>query len=319
MEGRSGNRLREAGLGQIRVPIPENYLRGLDVQRRDFEDYSHPSYLRGVFSRNGWWYYYLYGLVVKVPLGTWGLFLVALLGRSVFCMRHHAMGQSISSSSSRLCGELTLACSAIAIVCVVSSQSGFSHHFRYVLPFFPFGFVWISRVAESSLVHLRHLAWAAVVCTVCASLWSFPHSLSYFNLIAGGSRNGHAHLIHSSIDWGQDLKFLKRWLDGRPDAKPLYLLLYGDVDPALMGLMSEVPEFTTVEGKEPILLLKPGWYAVSVNFLRGYSWRALLGNGRFINVPEGACTQLLEREPVATAGYSIYIYKIHQSELGPQD
>src|SRR5690606_7683365 len=45
--------------------------------KRDFERYSHPSYLRGEFRDHGWWYYYLYALAIKVPLGTWLLIILA--------------------------------------------------------------------------------------------------------------------------------------------------------------------------------------------------------------------------------------------------
>ena len=31
------------------------------------------SYLRGEWRKEGWWYYYLYGLAMKVPLGVWAL------------------------------------------------------------------------------------------------------------------------------------------------------------------------------------------------------------------------------------------------------
>ena len=35
--------------------------------------------------------------------------------------------------------------------------------------------------------------------------------------------NGPAHLLDSNIDWGQDLLYLKDWLDKHPQARPLGL------------------------------------------------------------------------------------------------
>ena len=64
------------------MPLPKNYVLGVDLQKRDFESYSQPSYLRGQFSPRGWWYYYLYALAVKVPLGTWLLVGLAALLRA---------------------------------------------------------------------------------------------------------------------------------------------------------------------------------------------------------------------------------------------
>lgn len=38
----------------------------------------------------------------------------------------------------------------------------------------------------------------------------YPHYLAYFNELAGGPRNGYQSLVDSNLDWGQDLKELRR-------------------------------------------------------------------------------------------------------------
>jgi hypothetical protein len=76
------NRFHGTVLGKLPVPLPRYYLLGMDIQRRDFE-LGLWSYLRGEWRRQGWWYYYLYGLGVKSPLGNW-LLLGMALGACVF-------------------------------------------------------------------------------------------------------------------------------------------------------------------------------------------------------------------------------------------
>lgn len=71
--GNWGNRFEASWLAPVPVPLPENYLRGIDRQRRDFE-MEMWSYLRGEWRLGGWWYYYLYGLAIKEPLGSIGCF-----------------------------------------------------------------------------------------------------------------------------------------------------------------------------------------------------------------------------------------------------
>jgi 4-amino-4-deoxy-L-arabinose transferase-like glycosyltransferase len=44
-------------------------------------------------------------------------------------------------------------------------------------------------------------------------LLAFPNYLAYFNRLAGGSSEGYRHLVDSSLDWGQELPNLKKWLD----------------------------------------------------------------------------------------------------------
>ena len=78
------NRFADSWLGQLPVPFPRNYLIGIDLQQKDFEDFGRPSYLRGEFQNWGWWYYYLYALMVKLPVGTWLLILLAVLWRIQF-------------------------------------------------------------------------------------------------------------------------------------------------------------------------------------------------------------------------------------------
>ena len=64
------NRFSGKLIGKLPTPLPASMVEGIDAQRVDFER-GLPSYLRGEWSHHGWWYYYLYALLVKMPLGTW--------------------------------------------------------------------------------------------------------------------------------------------------------------------------------------------------------------------------------------------------------
>jgi len=285
-EGQSANAARNrfggTWLGALPVPIPKNYLLGIDQQKWEFERRMW-SYFRGKWQLGGWWYYYLYALGIKVPLGMWVLVLsAALLGalhRGYVATRRD---------------ELVLLAPIAVVLTLVSSQTGLNHHMRYVLPIFPFAFVWASKVARA--VDLKNWTLASVLAaalswSVASSLWCYPHSLSYFNELVGGPRHGHEHLLDSNIDWGQDLLYLRRWFDQHPDARPLgvaYGLPY--VDPRIAGI-----EYTLPPRHAPA----PGWYALSVRTIRG---------------PSREYDYFLHSEPVATAGYSIYIYHITPDE-----
>ncbi len=66
-----GNRF-SGWLAAVPVPLPANYLQGIDVQIRDFErgayDSHWQSYLMGQWQQGGWWYYYIVALFVKVQV-----------------------------------------------------------------------------------------------------------------------------------------------------------------------------------------------------------------------------------------------------------
>jgi hypothetical protein len=234
------NRFASTWIGQLPVPFPKNYLLGIDLQQKDFEHYGRPSYLRGEWRDHGWWYYYLYACAIKVPLGLWALGLVTLLvsfQRKLSKGRQTAKHQRLTTPFR---DQFILLFPAVVIFVVVSSKAGFSEHFRYVLPSFPFFFVWVSQLLPMSNFKdvLRKILFSysgGVVCsahpfkTLCrsqsmltppilitwlaaSSLWGYPHSLSYFNESIGGPLNGAKHLLGSNVDWGQDFRYLKQEL-----------------------------------------------------------------------------------------------------------
>lgn len=301
-----GNRFANAWVSWLPVPLPKNYVLGIDLQKQDFENYGQPSYLRGQFSPKGWWYYYLYALVIKVPLGTWILLGLAAAVRIWVPVKIEWRD------------EFILLTPAVVILAFVSSQTGFSEHMRYVLPIFPFVFIWIGRAAVvfeqrrwlgGSLVGVA-LAWS-----IGSSLWVYPHSLSYFNELVGGPTGGPAHLIHSNVDWGQDLLKLKKWLEKHPEARPINLIYFGYFDPEHIGIDYMVPEeFASIQVGGSLAKIPPGWYAVSVNFVRGYPWFVYRGDGSAVSLPQGALTGFQKLKPVAMAGYSIYIYHVTEEQ-----
>ncbi|MCP4535911.1 MAG: glycosyltransferase family 39 protein [Chloroflexi bacterium] len=308
-----GNRFAASCLSPVPVPLPANYCLGIDAQRWDFERQL-PSYLCGEWRECGWWDYYLYALAIKLPLGTWLLFLLAV-GVSVL-----AEGYSVSWRD-----EITLLLPAMAILTLVSSQTGFSIHSRYILPMLPFVFVWMSKIGLCLSLQqwkVAGLAGAALCWSVGSSLWCYPHSLSYFNELVGGPKGGHAHLLDSNIAWGQDLFLLKRWYDDHPNARPFSLAYYGLVDPRLAGIEFAVPPIGLTSSKPGGEVASgeigplPGWFAIDVNHLHGArvvaadgegEWRYVAGNGHDL-------TYFQCFKPVATVGYSICIYHIALDE-----
>ena len=134
---------------------------------------------------------------------------------------------------------------ACAVLIFVSMQTGFSHHLRYVLPIAPFTFIWMSKLAHvfgsegrdtltpdgsHEEIGVPRQTWlmrcavaGALGWSVISSLSVYPHTLSYFNELAGGPKGGHWHLGNSNVDWGQDLFYLKDWYDEHPEARPLQL------------------------------------------------------------------------------------------------
>src|SRR6266446_270885 len=107
--------------------------------------------------------------------------------------------------------------------------------------------------------------------TMASSLYYTPHSLSYFNEIAGGPENGADHLVDSNLDWGQDLFFLKKWYDAHSQARPFYLVYFGAIDPRWVGIDFILPDSAD--------MLKGHYYAISATMLKGYDYPVPDGRG----------------------------------------
>ena len=272
-----GNRFANLWIGRLPVPLPSDFVLGFDTQRLDFER-GFESYVHGHFSEHGWWWYYFYVCGIKLPLGVLLLVLMALV---VFV--------SCPVSRASACDEMLITGSFLFSFIVISSQTGFSLHSRYIIPVLPLIFLFISRLGGIAFKEKKLLFALVIVCTswsTITSLFHYPHSLSYFNELAGSPRNWPGHLLGSNIDWGQDLYELENWYKKNKQAKPLYISCDPTIPLYNLGIEIDghVPQDKTT-----------GWFVVSVNELYNkeckYCW-------------------LKTETPVAMAGYSIWIYYI---------
>jgi hypothetical protein len=205
----SKNRFAGSWVERIPVPLPKQYILGFDAQRRDFEAYASPNFLAGEWKTgSGWWYYYLYGLLVKIPHGTQFLIVFAFVG---ILFRWPSLRRGLKHLFADL---LIVLFPALVLFAIASHQDAINEHFRYVLPCFGFVFVFASgiwRVLEPKPIFRRIVVLGSLVATVSSTAMVYPHVLSYFNEASGGPRNGHRHMLGSSFDWGQDILFLARW------------------------------------------------------------------------------------------------------------
>ena len=315
------NRFSGTAFEGVPVPLPAELVRGIDAQRIDFER-GFGAYLRGCHADRGWWYYYLYALLLKTPLGTIGLFLLALL--CTFCLKGYNADWR---------DELVILLPGIVLLAFVSSQTGLSVHARYVIPALPFFLVWTCKVARAfsrkvketapkSSRAVRVTALSLLIWSAGSFLWIYPHPISYFNglaavlptsadrnsphiagqedslwqkarrLLDAGPLAGPRHLLDSNIDWNQDLFRFERWCKTRPDITGITTSL---VHGYPVGNTS-VPS----TGSVPTYAPEPGWHAVSVTYLYGKS-------------PQ--YRYLLNFEPEAVIGYTIYVYHITPEDI----
>ncbi|MFO0900635.1 MAG: glycosyltransferase family 39 protein [Pirellulales bacterium] len=314
------NRFRGEWWGALPAPLPRAYLAGIDLQKLDFE-FGFRSYLHGQWKHGGWWYYYLYGLGIKVPLGTLALLVWAILA-----------GRRGDGESRR--DLICVLGPPLVLLAFVSSQTGFSHHLRYVLPVFPFAFVFCGRLLGGESSRLQRMGVAVLAgCTALASLSVYPHHASFFNRLVGGPLRGSEHLVDSNISWGQDLLLLREWLarNGKQQEK-LHLAYFGNFDPRMAGLSFTTPPLGPAKVAAPAagkaarqaapgaeLGPIPGLHVVDVSLLRGMEQVMPDGAGGWRWTIEGQTdlSYFLDLAPSDRIGYSLLVYELSAADVNP--
>jgi hypothetical protein len=135
----------------------------------------------------------------------------------------------------------------------------------------------------------RRPALAGLVALACIHMVELarthPHYTAFFNSFAGGPANGHRWLLDSNVDWGQDAKKLKRWMEAN-GIRHVCVSYFGLADLAYYQIPHEVLDPSK----------KDCYAAVSVNHYHD------------LYHPAGTHKWLHGRKPIANIGYSILIF-----------
>lgn len=324
-----GNRFQDTLLGQLPLPFPKDFVSGIDIQLRDFErgrsEVAWSSYWNGEWKLGGWWYFYLVGFLVKEPIGLWLLLTATVIWKA----------RKWRTAGSR--EDWLLAIPMLLVLCVVSAETGMSRHLRYAFPAYPFLLIFISQIGRlldpqirqatagdaAVIPQLRPSRWRWGVAVawgwfVIAGISSAPHSLSYFNELAGGVSHGAKWMIGSNFDWGQDVYALRDWQRQHPDATPLRLAYFGPIDPKWLGVTYQLPPALPRQAASnpPTVSLfsrpRPGWYAISETILAGDLMPVPDGEGTFRYFGEPVFRYLCGATPAARIGRTILVYHLDE-------
>jgi 4-amino-4-deoxy-L-arabinose transferase-like glycosyltransferase len=239
---------------------------------------TYPHFLMGQFRVEGWWYYFLVAYAIKTPIP-----MLLLIPLAVWQWRRQRQGWF---------DELFLLLPALAYFTLISALAS-PIGIRYLLPAYPLLFVFVSRTAT---LFARNAGWSTV--GIVLAIWYlstpiriYPDYLAYFNELVGGPKYGTEYLDDSNLDWGQNLKRLKRYLDARQFDR-VKLLYLGTGRPDYYGIEARPMQFGELAWRP-----EPGIYVISAHALvraRAYfktDW-------------------LKQHELLDVVGYSFYIFKI---------
>jgi hypothetical protein len=185
------------------------------------------AFLNGQNSVTGWWWFFPYTFLVKTPLPLFGVIAFALI----------ALWRRPDYDTIPLWILFAFYWAA-----AIGNPLNIGH--RHILTTYPPLFVLCGAAARwlREPVPIRRLRVPGVILCVLmvtfalGTIIGFPNYLAYFNVLAGGRSNAYRHLVDSSLDWGQDLPALKRYIEGHPREGPAYLSYFGIASPLYYGI-----------------------------------------------------------------------------------
>lgn len=209
------------------------------------------AFLNGEISNTGWRSFFPFTFAVKTPLALLGLLGLALVAAFAVWQSHT---RTAARSRARVAWELLYPVLPLLLLffgywaIALSSNLNIGH--RHLLPTYPPLLIltagvaaWCFREAGAAASwSTSRRAMAATVAILVGlhaaeTAYRFPNYLAYFNGIIRPDR-AYRHVVDSSLDWGQELPAIARYLRERPGERA-HLAYFGVGSPARYGIRAQ--------------------------------------------------------------------------------
>ncbi len=202
--------------------LPRDYFKGLDYVLTHTKT-GHSAYLLGQYSRTGWWYYFPLVFLLKTSLIA-----LVVIGLAIIL--------SLRKKNQKAESSYWLLAAALYLIIAMTSRADLG--VRHILPIYPM--LYIATGSLMQIIENRYgykLLFTTLVLGAFTILTTHPFYMSYFNPLGGGSWNGYKVVADSNVDWGQDLKRIKRYVENysvdKYDLKKPYIVYSWAGDGAL--------------------------------------------------------------------------------------
>jgi 4-amino-4-deoxy-L-arabinose transferase-like glycosyltransferase len=260
-----------AAIRAIPVPVPQPFLKGMDIQQSVVEN-GFVSYMLGEKAQRGWYSYYIIAFLLKTPVPfILLLLLTAWKGRD------------------RLQWIILI---PVIVFPFYFSSIRLSRGVRYILPVYPLLCIWIGQLAfrlKEWLTRpaMRWIPLSLLVWYAAAAIYYSPHYLAYISEIGGGPGNGINLLAESDFDWGQELKGMEKYLREK-NIRAIKFGCFSTADLEHYGIKSDdLPCENPVKPQTGMIAAS----ATAIQLWGCYDW-------------------LKAYRPVDKVGYTIFVYNI---------
>ncbi len=269
--------------------------------------FGHTTYFLGEISAGGWKYYFPIIYLIKTQLTFHILTLVAVVF-GLFSIRRPYCKEWLLRIKSWLKENFA----AFSMICfilaywLVSLSGSLTLGVRHLSPLFPFMFILVSIGTIKFLSSLKgKVLLAGKIIFISLLAWYiipvisiYPYFLTYFNELAGGPSGGSRYVVDSNLDWGQDLKRLKTWIDDNNIEKIKIDYFGGGNVEYYFG--NKYEKFDPKSGPQK------GWLAISATLLKGGQGKPAKGFGDKTDYYDWLKTY----QPITVIGNSIFVYYV---------
>ena len=274
--------------------LPESYLYGLADVRIMGDFYR--SYVLEKSYAHGVWFYFPIAFLVKSTATFMLLLLLAVVAiamKKLTCWR-----------------ELLYLTIPPAFHFLVAMSSKMNIGVRHILPVYVFGAVLIAGAVSAFIKQDRRWAYAVAVLIAfqaVSSARTFPAYVAYANEFWGGPSQTYKYLTDSNVDWAQQLKSTKRYLEQR-GIKDCWFVYFGEgvIETNYYGVPCKpLPTMDSlwVEKKIAPPAAIDGTVLISAGDLSGFEF----GEGPTLNPYE----QFKHIKPTAVIDYGVFVYEGH--------
>lgn len=222
--------------------LPESYLYGLTDVRKVAD--VRASFLFGKMYPHGVWFYFPVAFYIKSSLTFLALFLLALC---TFAARKFPFGR-----------ETLFLLVPFVVYLAAAMAAGINMGIRHILPVYALLTILLGGVAWSLI--RRNRAWTYVIFPLLlfqsvSTARAYPAYIAYANELWGGPSQTYKYLNESNVDWAQQLKSTKRYLD-QHGVKECWFAYFaeGAIDYSYYGVPCRpLPTSNSLNSDEPVI------------------------------------------------------------------
>ena len=266
--------------------LPEAFVDGLAYARDEAS--GRTAFLDGKESDAGFLRYFPESFLFKTPPAFLLLSLWAIAAAT-----RRAQGRSFDGWC------LAIPPLILTAAAIVSRFNIGQRHIAFVYPFLCIATgsagAWIADRGRRAWLVLALVAGCAVSFAMAAC-----SPISYVNALGGGSEGGRRHFADSNVDWGQDLRRLKRWM-GEHQVPEVDLAYFGTGDPRAYG----------IDFRKVLLFLDfyPGLPTTAPASGRVFAASVSLLNGLYTDTDRAFVLEVVRRGWVTRADAEMYLHE----------